>query len=64
MGRQILSRRAAIPSHHFQSGMARPRFRTKPVQVTGQSRDDWQSVIKAVQARDFAVALQFQNFRD
>ncbi len=34
------------------------------IRVTGKNRDDLQSVIGAVQSHDFAVALQFQNFRD
>jgi hypothetical protein len=34
------------------------------VRVSGKSRDDLQSVIAAVSAHDFPVALQFQNFRD
>lgn len=34
------------------------------VRVTGKNRDDLQAVIAAVQAHDFQVALQFQNFRD
>ena len=34
------------------------------VRVTGKSRDDLQSVIAAVRAHDFPVALSFQNFRD
>ena len=34
------------------------------VRVTGKSRDELQAVIAAVQAKDFSVALQFQNFRD
>ena len=34
------------------------------VRVTGKNRDDLQAVIAAVQAHDFPVALQFQNFRD
>ena len=34
------------------------------VRVTGKSRDDLQGVIAAVRAKDFPVALQFQNFRD
>lgn len=34
------------------------------VRVTGKSRDDLQAVIAAVRAKDFPVALQFQNFRD
>lgn len=34
------------------------------VRVTGKNRDDLQTVITAVKAHDFPVALQFQNFRD
>ena len=34
------------------------------IRVTGKSRDDLQAVIAAVRAKDFPVALQFQNFRD
>ncbi len=34
------------------------------IRVTGKSRDDLQSVIAAARAKDFPVALQFQNFRD
>jgi len=34
------------------------------VRVSGKSRDELQSVIAAVRARDFLVALQFVNFRD
>jgi uncharacterized protein YajQ (UPF0234 family) len=34
------------------------------IRVTGKSRDDLQAVIAALRAKDFAVALQFQNFRD
>ena len=34
------------------------------VRVTGKSRDELQSVMAAVRAKDFPVALQFQNFRD
>jgi len=34
------------------------------IRVTGKSRDDLQEVIAAVRAKDFPVALQFQNFRD
>ena len=34
------------------------------IRVTGKSRDDLQSVIAAVQAKDFVVSVQFQNFRD
>ena len=34
------------------------------VRVTGKSRDELQTVIAAVRAKEFPVALQFQNFRD
>lgn len=34
------------------------------VRVTGKSRDELQAVMAAVQAKDFPVAVQFQNFRD
>jgi len=34
------------------------------IRVSGKSRDDLQSVIAAVRAQDFPVAVQFQNFRD
>jgi cyclic-di-GMP-binding protein len=34
------------------------------VRVTGKSKDDLQTVIAAVRAQDFPLALSFQNFRD
>src|SRR5688572_3142174 len=34
------------------------------IRVSGKSKDDLQAVIAAVRAKDFPVALQFQNFRD
>jgi len=34
------------------------------IRVQGKNRDDLQAVIAAVRAKDFPVALQFQNFRD
>jgi len=34
------------------------------VRVSGKSRDELQSVIAAVQAKDFPVSLQFVNFRE
>lgn len=34
------------------------------VRVNGKSRDELQAVIAAVRAKEFAVALQFVNFRD
>jgi uncharacterized protein YajQ (UPF0234 family) len=40
------------------------QIQEQQIRVTGKSRDDLQSVIAAVQAKDFPVALSFQNFRD
>ena len=34
------------------------------IRVTGKSKDELQTVIAAVRAHDFPVALSFQNFRD
>jgi cyclic-di-GMP-binding protein len=34
------------------------------VRVTGKNRDDLQTVMAALRAHDFPVALSFQNFRD
>ena len=34
------------------------------VRVTGKSRDELQTVIAALRAHEFPVALQFENFRD
>lgn len=34
------------------------------LRVTGKSKDELQTVIAAVRAHEFPVALQFQNFRD
>jgi hypothetical protein len=34
------------------------------VRVTGKSRDELQTVISAVRAKEFPVAVQFVNFRD
>jgi uncharacterized protein YajQ (UPF0234 family) len=34
------------------------------VRVTGKSRDELQTVIAAVRAKEFPVAVQFANFRD
>ncbi|MEI7730956.1 MAG: YajQ family cyclic di-GMP-binding protein [Verrucomicrobiota bacterium] len=34
------------------------------VRVTSKSRDELQAVMAAVRAKDFNVALQFQNFRE
>ena len=40
------------------------QIQEQQVRVTGKSRDDLQAVIGAVQAKEFSVSLQFQNFRD
>jgi uncharacterized protein YajQ (UPF0234 family) len=40
------------------------QIQDRQIRVTGKSRDDLQSVIAAVRAKDFPVALGFQNFRD
>lgn len=40
------------------------QIQDQQVRVTGKSRDDLQAVIAAVQAKEFPVSLQFQNFRD
>jgi uncharacterized protein YajQ (UPF0234 family) len=40
------------------------QIQEQQVRVTGKSRDDLQSVIAAVRAKEFPVALQFINFRD
>jgi uncharacterized protein YajQ (UPF0234 family) len=34
------------------------------IRVTGKSRDELQGVIGALQAKEFPVSLQYQNFRD
>lgn len=34
------------------------------VRVSGKSKDDLQAVIAMLRAKDFPVALQYQNFRD
>lgn len=40
------------------------QIQDQQVRVTGKSRDELQAVIAAVRAKDFPVALQFENFRD
>ena len=40
------------------------QIQDQQIRVTGKSRDDLQAVIGAVQAKDFPVAVSFQNFRD
>lgn len=34
------------------------------IRVSGKSKDDLQAVIASVRAKEFPVAVQFQNFRD
>ena len=34
------------------------------IRISGKSRDDLQSVIALVRAKDFGMALSFNNFRD
>ena len=34
------------------------------VRVTGKKRDDLQAAIQALREHDFAIPLQFTNFRD
>ncbi len=36
----------------------------RQIRVSGKKRDDLQAVIQFLRARDFGVALGFQNFRD
>ena len=40
------------------------QIQDQQVRVTGKNRDDLQSVIGAVQAKEFPVSLSFKNFRD
>jgi len=40
------------------------QIQAEEVRVTVKSKDDLQTVIAALRAKDFPVALQFQNFRD
>lgn len=40
------------------------QIQDQQIRVTGKSKDDLQSVIAAVRAKDFPVAVSFQNFRD
>ena len=43
------------------TGFAQPK---RPVRVNSKSRDELQTVIAAVRAHEFPVAVQFVNFRD
>jgi cyclic-di-GMP-binding protein len=40
------------------------QIQDEQVRVSGKSRDELQSVIAAVKAKDFGLPLQFLNFRD
>lgn len=40
------------------------QIQDQQIRVTGKNRDDLQDVIAAVQAKDFPLAVGFQNFRD
>ena len=40
------------------------QIQDQQIRVTGKSRDELQAVMGAVRAKDFPVAVQFQNFRD
>src|SRR5215467_1669138 len=40
------------------------QIQDEQVRVSGKSRDELQSVIAAVKAKDFGLPLQFMNFRD
>jgi uncharacterized protein YajQ (UPF0234 family) len=40
------------------------QIQDQQVRVTSKIRDELQAVIAAVRAKDFPVALQFQNYRD
>jgi len=41
-----------------------PQIHEDKVRVSGKSRDDLQSVITSVRAKDFTLPLSFDNFRD
>lgn len=40
------------------------QIQDQQVRVTAKSRDELQAVIAALRAKDFPVALQFENYRD
>ena len=40
------------------------QIQDQQIRVTGKSRDELQGVIGALRAKEFPVAIQFQNFRD
>jgi cyclic-di-GMP-binding protein len=41
----------------------RPQIQGEAVRVAGKSRDDLQAVMAALKAKDYPVALQFNNYR-
>jgi uncharacterized protein YajQ (UPF0234 family) len=40
------------------------QIQDQQIRVTGKKRDDLQSVIQFLRAKDFGVGLSFRNFRD
>lgn len=40
------------------------QIQSDEIRVTGKSKDELQAVMAALRAKEFPVALQFQNFRD
>ena len=40
------------------------QLQERQIRVTGKKRDDLQAVIQFLRGKDFAVALNFKNFRD
>ena len=56
----------AINSHLKTLGLKGIQSQTQgdQVRVTGKKRDDLQDVIAALREHDFAIPLQFENFRD
>ena len=58
MAKQVTS---FIREHKFK---VTTQIQGEEIRVSGKSRDDLQAVIAAVRAKEFPVALQFQNFRD
>ena len=72
-GRQLIKIKQGIPADVAKqvTGFVREgkfkvttQIQDEQIRVTGKSRDELQSVIAALRAKDFPVALQFTNFRD
>ena len=51
----------AIKSQNFK---VQSQLQDRQIRVTGKKRDELQTVIQFVRARDFGVATNFKNFRD